>query len=88
MEHIIPKSKLFDDSFSNKTIEKRDVNIRKDDMTAFDFVNKNYQKEDIEKFKMVVDRLYSEKIISKAKYNKLLLPGNKIPEGFIERDLR
>ncbi|MCP9753766.1 type II CRISPR RNA-guided endonuclease Cas9 [Lacihabitans sp. CCS-44] len=88
IEHIIPKAKLFDDSFSNKTLEKRDINLKKADLTAFDFVTSNYPKEEIERFKNTVERLYREKSIGKAKYNKLLLPGNKIPEGFIERDLR
>lgn len=36
IEHIIPKARLFNDSFSNKTIEARDVNIGKRDKTAFD----------------------------------------------------
>jgi CRISPR-associated endonuclease Csn1 len=88
IEHIIPKAKLFDDSFSNKTLEKRDVNLKKADLTAFDFVSNNYPKDEIERYKLTVERLYNEKLISKAKFNKLLLPGNKIPEGFIERDLR
>src|SRR5699024_6149383 len=34
IEHIIPKSRLFDDSFSNKTLETREDNIDKGDETA------------------------------------------------------
>jgi CRISPR-associated endonuclease Csn1 len=88
IEHIIPKSRLFDDSFSNKTIEKRDINIKKADSTAIDFVTKNYNNEELEKYKATIEKLLKDKNISKAKYNKLLMAGNKIPDGFIDRDLR
>ncbi len=40
IEHIIPQAKLFDDSLSNKTLEFRDINLEKGNMTAFDFVEK------------------------------------------------
>ena len=39
IEHIIPQSRLFDDSFSNKTIELRSVNQEKDNQTAYDYVS-------------------------------------------------
>lgn len=87
IEHIIPKSKLFDDSFSNKTLEKRDVNIKKADNTAFDYVSKEYHSE-LERYKSVIEKLFQDKKISRAKYNKLLMSGDKIPDGFIDRDLR
>jgi CRISPR-associated endonuclease Csn1 len=38
IEHIIPQSRLFDDSFSNKTLEVRSINIEKGNQTAFDYV--------------------------------------------------
>lgn len=38
IEHIIPQAKLFDDSFSNKTLESRSVNIAKSNATAYDYV--------------------------------------------------
>ncbi|MDB5258776.1 MAG: cas9, partial [Chitinophagaceae bacterium] len=87
IEHIIPQSKLFDDSFSNKTIEKRDVNIKKSNSTAFDFISKEYHSE-LESYKSVVEKLFKDNKISRAKYNKLLMTGDKIPDGFIDRDLR
>src|SRR5690606_30481498 len=37
VDHIIPQSILFDDSFSNKTLELRSVNIEKGNMTALDY---------------------------------------------------
>ena len=42
IEHIIPQAKLFDDSFSNKTIESRSINIEKGNLTAFDYVKEKY----------------------------------------------
>ncbi len=87
IEHIIPKSRLFDDSFSNKTLEKRDVNIKKADSTALDFVTKEYNSE-LENYKTTVEKLGKDGKISKAKCKKLLMTGDKIPTGFIDRDLR
>lgn len=87
IEHIIPKSKLFDDSFSNKTLEKRDVNIKKADSTALDFVTKEYNSE-LNNYTATVEKLFKDGKISRAKYNKLLMNGDKIPDGFIDRDLR
>ena len=34
IEHIIPQAKLFDDSFANKTLEARQINIEKSNKTA------------------------------------------------------
>ena len=42
IEHIIPKARLFDDSFSNKTLEARDIILPKANKTAFDFVKEKY----------------------------------------------
>lgn len=103
IEHIIPQAVLFDDSFSNKTLEFRDVNIEKGRMTAFDFVKEKYGEKGLEEYKLRVDRLFDAKrrnedsdtdetkkagTISKAKYKKLLMTNADIPEGFIDRDLR
>ncbi|MDR2835493.1 MAG: hypothetical protein LBV69_04750, partial [Bacteroidales bacterium] len=38
IEHIIPKARLFDDSFSNKTLAFSSDNKNKSDMTAYDYV--------------------------------------------------
>jgi len=89
IEHIIPKALLFDDSFSNKTLAYRTVNLKKADRTAYDFMSSDYQS-DFENYKERVESLYNngKGAISKAKRNKLLLSRAKLPEGFIERDLR
>lgn len=88
IEHIIPQSRLFDDSFSNKTLEARDVNIKKGDKTAYDFVVDEYNEEHIQKYKACVERLYKLGAIKKTKHDKLLMQNKDIPQDFIERDLR
>jgi CRISPR-associated endonuclease Csn1 len=87
IEHIIPKAKLFDDSFSNKTLELRSVNQLKGDFTAIDFVNEKYT-DDLENYKNRVELLFKTYKISKTKYKKLMMAGSEIPSGFIDRDLR
>jgi len=87
IEHIIPKAKLFDDSFSNKTLELKSVNTLKADFTAIDFINEKYTN-DLEDYKNRVEFLFKSFKISKTKYKKLLMVGSEIPSGFIDRDLR
>ena len=88
VEHIIPKARLFDDSFSNKTLEARNINIAKSNKTAFDFIKGKYGDEGAEVYKKKLDMLLSKDVISKAKYNKLLMSEADIPSEFIARDLR
>ncbi|MBQ0088899.1 MAG: type II CRISPR RNA-guided endonuclease Cas9, partial [Prevotellaceae bacterium] len=88
IEHIIPQARLFDDSFSNKTLEARSANIEKGNATAYDYVKTKYGNEGIENYKKKIDTLLKEGNISKAKHDKLLMKECDIPEGFIERDLR
>ena len=88
IEHIIPKSRLFDDSFSNKTLEARDANIDKSDMTAYDYVATKYDENYLAKYESRVEELYSQKIISKTKRNNLLAREADIPSDFLKRDLR
>ena len=38
VEHIIPKSLIFDDSFSNKVCSCRKCNQEKGNMTAYDYM--------------------------------------------------
>ncbi|CAL2107671.1 CRISPR-associated endonuclease Cas9 [Tenacibaculum sp. 190524A02b] len=89
IEHIIPKSVLFDDSFSNKTLAFKAVNIQKSNRTALDFISDDYATT-IADYKTRVASLYSANGsgFSKAKCNKLLMTKSELPDGFIERDLR
>ncbi|UKK51033.1 type II CRISPR RNA-guided endonuclease Cas9 [Prevotella sp. E13-17] len=88
IEHIVPKAKLFDDSLSNKTLEARQVNLDKRDMTAFDFIESNYGKEYATKYASKIEDLFNSGAISKTKREKLLMKEAEIPSGFINRDLR
>ncbi len=88
IEHIIPQAKLFDDSFSNKTIAKRDVNIEKGNKTAYDFLKNKFNSDEFEQYLSRIERMFKNGSISKAKYNKLKMKVSEIPDGFIDRDLR
>lgn len=88
IEHIIPKTRLFDDSFSNKTIELATVNREKDNATALDYMESKYgpDSDKVEQYKARVERFFKRS--SPAKYKKLMTKGADIPDGFIDRDLR
>lgn len=86
IEHIIPKSRLFDDSFANKTICERQLNIDKSNKTAYSFLQEKLSAEEFEQFEKRVKSLFGK--ISRTKQNKLLMADNEIPEGFIDRQLR
>lgn len=87
VEHIIPRSRLFDDSQSNKTLAHRKCNANKKDQTAFDFMHTKSESE----FNDYIERintLYKNRVIGKTKRDKLLMPSEKIPKDFIDRQLR
>ncbi len=88
IEHIIPKARLFDDSFSNKTLEYRQVNIEKGEETAYDFIKNKYGDSGVEEYVARVEDYNKKEHISKAKFLKLTKKAEDIGEGFIERDLR
>lgn len=94
IEHIIPKSRLFDDSFSNKTLAPRQENIEKADDTAIDFVERKFGASAITEYEARLEMMLKQNFknpeegINKAKYKKLLMKGTEIGKGFIERDLR
>ena len=87
IEHIIPKSRLFDDSFSNKTLETRESNLDKGDETALDFVERKFGAEGLGKYRKRVEELYKTGKITGSKHRKLLMPLKDIPEDFLKRDL-
>lgn len=87
IDHIIPQSRFFDDSFSNKVLVPRGANLKKGNFTALDYMEIE-GKEKLEKFLNIIKELFDKGAISKAKYEKLLKKGSEIGEGFIERDLR
>ena len=94
IEHIIPQSRYFDDSFSNKVICEVEVNNDKDNRLAYQYIKDNSEKiielsygkrvrlfsvKDYEDF---VKTHYSK---SRGKTKKLLM--DEIPEAFIERQM-
>ncbi len=94
IEHIIPQSRYFDDSFSNKVICEAEVNKLKDRQLGFEFI-KNHKGEkvqisqgkvveimSVEAYEMFVKDHYSS---NRTKMKKLLM--DDIPDGFIERQL-
>jgi len=89
IEHIIPKSRLYDDSFSNKTLAYSKPNKDKGDRTAFDFISIVYSS-DLKDYENRVDLLFNKGAgtIGKAKREKLMMGGGDIPSDFIKRDLR
>lgn len=87
IEHIIPKARLFDDSYSNKTLELSSVNKKKDKKTAYDFILENYGEENAVNYKNMVDRMLANKEISKTKHDHLLMHESDIPKDFLNRDL-
>ena len=95
VEHIIPRSVLFDDSFSNKVCSCRKCNKDKGNRTAYDYMKTKDEGEFtayIERINKLAD-IYNPKLpiplgISQTKRKKLLMPASELPTDFIERQLR
>lgn len=85
IEHIIPKARLFDDSFSNKTLEYRSVNFDKGNKTAYDYVSEAYGEEGLQRYLNTCESLFATQ---RTKLRKLKMTEREIPDGFIDRDLR
>ena len=94
IEHIIPQSRYFDDSFSNKVICEAEVNKLKDRLLGYEFIkNHNGEKVQINQGKTVeilsveaYEKFVKEHYANnRTKMKKLLM--DDIPDGFIERQL-
>lgn len=88
IEHIIPQSRLFDDSFSNKTLETRSINLEKGNDTAVEFIEKKYGKEELANYIARIEGLFKNNPTKQGKLKKLKMKGEDIPDDFINRDLR
>ena len=94
IEHVIPQSRYFDDSFSNKVICEAEVNKLKDSDLGFEFI-KNHHGEKVQISQGKIVTIFTEdKYIefvnehyasNRAKKKKLLM--DEIPDDFIERQL-
>ena len=94
IEHVIPQSRYFDDSFSNKVICEAEVNKLKDRQLGFEFIKahkgekvqisqgKTVEIFSIEAYEKFVKDNYAN---NRTKMKKLLM--DDIPDGFIERQL-
>lgn len=87
IEHIVPRSILFDDSFSNKVCACRQCNREKGNMTAMDYMESKPAGE-FEAYKQRVDDAFQEHRISKTKRDHLLWHRADILQDFIDRQLR
>lgn len=85
IEHIIPQALLYDDSYSNKTLESRQANIDKGAMTAYDYVLKIKGEDGAAEYKLRVEELFAKN--SRAKCRKLTTRGIDLDDGFLNRDL-
>lgn len=88
IEHIIPQAVLFNDSFSNKTLEYRSVNLEKGKDTALDYIKKKYGEDEVREYSCRVNEALKQECIGKAKRDNLLRDSKNIPEDFINRDLK
>ena len=85
VEHIIPRSILFDDSMSNKVCACRSCNQEKGNRFAMEYIqSKGWEQDYIKR----VDSLFHDKNISYSKRQRLLMLPKDLPEDFIERHLR
>lgn len=94
IEHVIPQSRYFDDSLSNKVICEAEVNKDKDKSTAYEYIRDNHGKKielsfgkvvtifDTKEYEDFVKRNYAK---NRSKLNKLMM--EEIPESFIQRQL-
>jgi CRISPR-associated endonuclease Csn1 len=87
IDHIIPQSRLFDDSFSNKTLCERALNIEKSNQTAFSFLKGKLNAEEFAQYLARIAELGKAGKIKRTKLDKLSLANENIPEDFINRQL-
>ncbi|WP_159800468.1 type II CRISPR RNA-guided endonuclease Cas9 [Flavobacterium sp. MK4S-17] len=90
IEHIIPQSRYFDDSFSNKVICESAVNKLKDKQLGLEFIKKHYGTEVIKGLYIMTEDTYKSFVKENyaknpAKRTKLLL--EEIPDKMIERQM-
>lgn len=83
VDHIIPRSLIKDDSFSNKVLVIKEENQKKSSGTIDNKI--------IDKMKPIWNELLNYKLISKRKYNNLINYsgdfGKEVEKGFINRQL-
>ncbi|CAN5450085.1 type II CRISPR RNA-guided endonuclease Cas9 [soil metagenome] len=93
IDHIIPRAKFYDDSFSNKVVVEAEVNALKDNRLAIQFIEDSHGKEislsngettkvlSLNDYKEFTDNVFTSN--KKKRHLKLY----EVPEGFIERQM-
>ena len=94
IEHVIPKARFFDDSFTNKVICEREINKLKSNLLGLEFITK-YQGRNVpldsgkevtilsvQTYTNLVEELY---VNARTKRKKLLM--DEVPDSFIERQM-
>ncbi|MEA3505006.1 MAG: HNH endonuclease domain-containing protein, partial [Bacteroidota bacterium] len=94
IEHVLPQSRYFDNSLSNKVICEAEVNKLKDNQTGYEFILKHGgEKVDLSEGRnvTVLSKEDYEKHVSyhykKGSKKSTILLSEEIPEKFIERQL-
>jgi CRISPR-associated endonuclease Csn1 len=83
-EHIIPRSRSFNDSLNNKIISHVVCNRAKNQMTARDYMDTLGQQE-VDRYLDSCNELYATKKINKSKYDNLMRRGDEISDNFVNR---
>ena len=84
IDHIIPKSRLFDDSISNKVLVEGTLNKEKSNRTAWEYISQQNTQYKISTIPAYLD-LINETYFGRKKKNLLL---EKIPTDFVERQIK
>lgn len=84
IDHIIPKSRYFDDSLANKVVCETNINEEKDNRTAWEYISQQDSKIGISKLEDYLD--YVNKNFHGQKKRNLL--AEKIPSNPVNRQLK
>lgn len=96
IEHIIPQSRYFDDSFANKVICESEVNKLKDNQLGYEFIKRHHGEMvtlsngrvakifEVEEYEQFVKDNYSSNNLSSKRRHLLM---DEIPNEFIDRQL-
>lgn len=87
VEHIIPRSLYFDDSYNNKVCACRACNQAKNNRTAYDYMS-SLPEETFHRYLDRIKNMHDNKEISDTKYKYLLTKGDEIPQDFLNRQMR
>lgn len=87
VEHIIPRSLYFDDSYNNKVCACRTCNQAKNNRTAYDYMS-SLPEETFHNYLDRIKSMHDNKEISDTKYKYLLTKGEEIPRDFLSRQMR